>query len=269
MRHTRIIAIANQKGGVGKTTTCVNLGAALVESGRKVLLLDNDPQANLTSYLSRGSASESSQKSTLDELYLAKRVPDRDEAEARFLRRYSAGFEYIAADGELSAVENYLYAKPERETILKRALAWADGAYDFIFIDNPPSVNLLTLNALAAAHEVLVPLQTEFFSVEGITKIQDTIRLVRERWNPTLLVGGLVATQVDYRKKLTHDVLATLAQHYPEALLKTRIRDNSKLGESSGHGKTIFRYAPSSPGAEDYRSLADEILSRPRADGLI
>lgn len=262
MRQTRIIAIANQKGGVGKTTTCVNLGAALVETGKKVLLLDNDPQGNLSSYLGRG-ATEPSSKSTLDELYLAKRVPDREEAEERFVRRYSAGFDYIAADGELSAIENYLYAKPERETILKRALAWADGVYDFIFIDNPPSVNLLTLNALSAAHEVLVPLQTEFFSVEGITKIQETVRMVRERWNPTLQVGGLVATQVDYRKKMTHDVLETLAQHYPSALLKTRIRDNSKLGESSGHGKTIFRYAPSSPGAEDYRSLADELLARP------
>jgi len=124
-------------------------------------------------------------------------------------------------------------------------------------------VNLLTINALCAAAEVLVPLQTEFFSVEGITKIQETVRLVRERWNPALQVGGLVATQVDYRKKMTHDVLASLAEHYPQSLLKTRIRDNSKLGESSGHGKTIFRYAPSSPGAEDYRSLADELLGRP------
>ncbi len=166
-KHTRIIAVANQKGGVGKTTTCVNLAAALVEQGKRVLLVDNDPQANLTSYLTKQKAAHppaGTKTLTIDALYLMRRAPDRDQAETDFVNAYSAGFYYIAADSELSAVESYLYAKSERETVLKNNLKWAEGVYDFIFIDNPPSVNLLTLNALVAAHEVLIPLQTEFFS---------------------------------------------------------------------------------------------------------
>jgi chromosome partitioning protein len=264
-RHTRIIAIANQKGGVGKTTTCVNLAAALVEQGKRVLLLDNDPQANLTSYLTRHNQKNIStpmDKCFLDELYLQKRCPDRDEAETDYLQAYIAGFYYIPSSKDLSAVEAFLYAKSDRESVLKNNMRWAQGAYDFILIDNPPSVNLLTLNALVMADEVLVPLQTEFFSLEGIGKIKETIQLVRDRWNPTLRICGLLATQVDHRKRLTTEVLQSLKDQFPTETLGTLIRENSKLTESSGHGKTIFKYAPSSPGAEDYRALADEILSR-------
>lgn len=260
MRATRIISIANQKGGVGKTTTCVNLAAALVEQGKKVLLLDNDPQANLTSYL-EGSASQST-KSTMDELYLSKRPPSLDDVKARFLRSYQVMFDYIAADKELAGVEYYLYARSDREKILSNNLAWARGEYDFIIIDNPPSINLLTLNALTAASEVLIPVQTEFFSLEGIVKMQESIKLVRERWNPLLKIAGILPTQVDGRKKLATEVLALLSQHFPQEMLVTKIRDNSKLAESSGHGKTILKYAPTSPGADDYRSLADEVLTR-------
>lgn len=263
MRTTRIIAIANQKGGVGKTTTCVNLAAALVEQGKKVLLLDNDPQANLTSYLegSRDKA-EVESKSTIDELYLMKRPPSYDDIKDRFLRSYQVMFDYIAADKELSGVEYYLYARSDREKILSNNLTWARGEYDFILIDNPPSINLLTLNALTAASEVLIPVQTEFFSLEGIVKMQDSIKLVRDRWNPNLKIGGILPTQVDGRKKLATEVLELLTQSFPQEVFSTKIRDNSKLAESSGHGKTILKYAPSSPGADDYRSLADEVLTR-------
>lgn len=257
-KQTRILSIANQKGGVGKTTTCVNLAAAFVEQGKKVLLVDNDPQANLTSYLEADGPSETG-RSTCDELYLAKRPPSLNDAKDRFIRSYQVSFDYIAADKELAGVEYYLYTRSDREKTLRNNLAWAQGEYDFILIDNPPSLNLLTLNALSAAREVLIPVQTEFFSLEGIVKMQESIKLVRERWNPDLELMGILPTQVDTRKKLTTEVLALLNQNFPTALLSTRIRDNSKLAESSGHGKTIFKYAPTSHGAEDYRALADEV----------
>lgn len=263
MRSTRIIAIANQKGGVGKTTTCVNLAAALVEQGKKVLLIDNDAQANLTSYLEGArEKTDFENRSTVDELYLSKRPPSLDDAKSRFLRSYQVMFDYIAADKELSGVEYYLYARSERERVLSNNLAWARGEYDFIIIDNPPTLNLLTLNALTAATEVLIPVQTEFFSLEGIVKMQESIKQVRERWNPDLKLAGILPTQVDGRKKLAAEVLELLGRHFPQDLLATRIRDNSKLAESSGHGKTILKYAPSSPGADDYRSLADEVIVR-------
>ena len=274
-RSTRIIAVANQKGGVGKTTTCVNLGAALVEEGKKVLLIDNDPQGNLTSYLSKmapnpGKAASLSsiperitrEKSTIDELYLLKRPPLRDNVEDQFLRSYMIGLDYIAAETSLSGVEYYLYTRPDKEMTLKRNLQWAMGVYDYIIIDNPPSINLLTLNALCAATDVLIPLQAEFFSLEGISKMQATIADVRARWNPMLRICGLLPTQVDQRKKLTTEVMETLKSYFPEELFVTQIRDNTKIAESSGHGLTIFKYASRSPGAQDYRDLATELLGR-------
>lgn len=259
MRTTRIISIANQKGGVGKTTTCVNLAAALVEQGKKVLLIDNDPQANLTSYLKLQNDETYADKATCDELYLSKRPPSLDDAKDRFLHRYQVGLDYIAADKELTGVEYYLYTRSDRERTFKKNLAWAIGEYDFVIIDNPPSLNLLTINALTAATDVLIPVQTEFFSLEGILKMQESIGLVRERWNPELRIMGILPTQVDSRRRLTGEVLELLGRHFPSDLLKSRIRDNTKLAESSGHGKTIFKYAPSSPGAEDYRGLAEEL----------
>lgn len=259
MKKTIVLSVANQKGGVGKTTTCVNLGAALVEEGKKVLLLDNDPQANLSSYLSIGKTNLP-ERATLDELYLSKRPPSLSQIKEQFLQSYQVSFDYIGADKSLAGVEHYLFSKPDREQVLKKHLEPLMGEYDFILIDNPPSLNLLALNALCASWGVLVPVQTEFFSLEGIAKMQETIKWVQERWNPSLKIAGILPTQVDSRKKLTGEVLALLERNFPKELLNSKIRENSKLSESTGHGKTIFKYAATSAGAQDYRALAEEIL---------
>lgn len=260
-RVTRVIALANQKGGVGKTTTCVNLGAAFLERGFKVLLVDNDPQGNMSSYLAREKGGAPVQeKSTLDELYLSKRAPEKVEAKDRFVDSIQVGFDLIRSDAALMGVEHYLYSRPHPEGVLKKNLEWASGEYDFVLIDNPPSMGLLTMNALVAAHEVLVPLQAEFFSLEGVAKMKEAIGLVRERWNNGLVIAGVVPTIVDQRKKLTLEVIAKLREYFPQELLKARIRDNSKLSESSGRGVSIFQYAPSSSGAQDYRDLATELV---------
>ncbi|MGE4232213.1 MAG: ParA family protein [Bacteriovoracia bacterium] len=258
--RTQILAIANQKGGVGKTTTCVNLAAALVEAGKKVLLVDNDPQANLTSYISR--LTEKSDKSTTDELYLCKKTPNLRDAKDKFIQFYQVGLDFIATDKELASVEHYLFSRNDREFVLRNNLQWALGEYDYVFIDNPPSINLLTINALVAADRVLMPVQAEFFSLEGVFKMQETIEMVQTRWNSKLKVQGILPTQVDSRKKLTGEVIGLLSQNFPKSVFDTKIRENSKIAESSGHGKTIFNYAPGSAGAEDYRSLAEEILSK-------
>jgi len=252
-KTARIYTIANQKGGVGKTTTAMNLGCALAKAGKRVLLVDSDAQANLTSYLGVTPAR------TLDEMYLAKKPLTATELQT-FVHKTRHGVSLIPSDANLNGVEYYLFSKPRRELMLAGWLGLIRHEYDFILIDTPPSLNLLTLNALCASDGVIVPVQPEFFSLEGIVKIRDSIADVRDRWNPNLTIRGIVVTQANMRRKLTGEVLSALKGEFEDRVFATLIRENSSVSESSGHGKSVLEYAPASHGAEDYGQLSREFI---------
>jgi len=258
----KIITVANQKGGVGKTTVTMNLGVALASLNRHVLLIDSDPQANLSSYLGviPGEAPYLDLK-TLDEVYLSKRPADHSFKQS-CIAKTGAGVDLIASDQSLSGVEHYLFNRPDREMVLARILKPIREDYDFIFIDTPPSLNLLTFNALCASDSVLIPIQPQFFSLEGIVKIREAIENVRSRWNENLKIEGVVASQVSQRRRLTGEVLSTLKDELGPVLFKAMIHDNAAVAESSGHAESVLSYDRSSRGALDFMAVADELLRR-------
>ncbi len=261
-RPAKILTIANQKGGVGKTTTVMNLGVALVREGKRVLLVDGDPQANLTSYLGV-TPGEPPYESvhTLDEIYLAKRPLD-SKTKHLFIHPTQSGVDLIASDKALSGVEYYLFTRTDREVVLARFLAIVQNDYDFIIIDTPPSLNLLTLNALSASDYVLIPVQPEFFSLEGIVKIRESIEDVRTRWNPKISIIGILPTQLSNRRKLTQEVIQLLREELGSKLFQAIIHDNAAVAESSGHAQSVIDYDRSSRGAQDYQAAARELLTR-------
>ena len=251
----KIIAIANQKGGVGKTTTAVNLSAALAEAGKKVLMADLDPQGNTTSGLG-GRVNE--RNSIYDAMMGRTSLQDCiQKTEIKKLR-------LVGSDIRLAGAEVELVSVNEREFYLKKLLGPVRNDYDFIFVDCPPSLSLLTLNALAAADTVLVPIQCEYYALEGVTSLMNTIQRVKRTFNPHLEIEGILLTMLDGRTNLGLQVVDQVKKHFRKSVFATMIPRNVRLGEAPSHGQPICLYDPKSSGAAAYQALAKEVAARNR-----
>ncbi len=252
----RVLAIANQKGGVGKTTTSVNLAAALALAGRRVLLVDLDPQGNAT------------MGSGIDKRSLARTVYHvllglGDIAHVR-VRSDTGGFDLLPANRELAGAEVELVELPGREGRLRAALGTVAPDYDEILIDCPPSLSLLTVNGLVAAQAVLIPMQCEYYALEGLTDLVGTIKRVRANLNPQLEIAGLLRTMFDPRNTLSQQVSDQLETHFGEKVFRTRVPRNVRLAEAPSYGTPAVLWDRSAKGAQAYLALADELLSRER-----
>ncbi|MCW8335100.1 ParA family protein [Vibrio sp. SCSIO 43135] len=250
----RIVAIANQKGGVGKTTTCINLAASMAATKRKVLVIDLDPQGNAT--MASG-VDKYQVEATAYEL-LVEDVPFEDVV----CRKTTGHYDLVAANGDVTAAEIKLMEVFAREVRLKNALASVRDNYDFIFIDCPPSLNLLTINAMAAADSVLVPMQCEYFALEGLTALMDTISKLAAVVNENLKIEGLLRTMYDPRNRLSNEVSDQLKKHFGNKVYRTVIPRNVRLAEAPSHGKPAMYYDKYSAGAKAYLALAGEMLRR-------
>jgi chromosome partitioning protein len=250
----KIVAIANQKGGVGKTTTCINLAASMAATKRKVLVIDLDPQGNAT----MASGVDKYQVDASAYELLVEDVPFEEVV----CRKTSGHYDLIAANGDVTAAEIKLMEVFAREVRLKHALASVRDNYDFIFIDCPPSLNLLTINAMAAADSVLVPMQCEYFALEGLTALMDTISKLAAVVNENLKIEGLLRTMYDPRNRLSNEVSDQLKKHFGNKVYRTVIPRNVRLAEAPSHGKPAMYYDKYSSGAKAYLALAGEMLRR-------
>ena len=250
----RIIAIANQKGGVGKTTTAINLSACLAEAGQKVLTIDIDPQGNTTSGLG---IDKNSVENTIYELILGESKIQKTIIPTEF-----ENLSIIASNVNLAAAEIELIGINQKEYILKRAVEKIRENYDFIIIDCPPSLNMLTINAMTTADTVLVPIQCEYYALEGLSQLIHTVNLVKERLNPELDMEGVVFTMYDSRTNLSMQVVENVKANLHENICETVIPRNIRLAEAPSYGMPICMYDPKSAGADAYRNLADEVINR-------
>ncbi|MCW1930451.1 MAG: AAA family ATPase [Candidatus Kerfeldbacteria bacterium] len=249
---SRVISIVNQKGGVGKTTTSVSLAAALVKEGKKVLLLDMDAQGNATSGLG------------VDPANCTKTIYDVIIGESRLseviVSTVVDGLHLVPANADLSGATVELVSVERREFRLREAVQEVLGYYDFIFIDCPPSLGVLTINGIVASDEVIIPVQTEYYALEGLGQLLQTIQLIKEHLHPELVILGAVLTMYDKRYRLSEGVFRDMYQHFPHRVFRSVIPRNVRLAEAPSYGKPITQYDPSSKGARAYQKLAREVL---------
>ena len=249
----KIIAIANQKGGVGKTTTTVNLSASLAANQQRVLLVDLDPQGNAT--MGSGVDKNALVHTTNDVLL-------RDCLAEQACLSTSGGFDLIPANGDLTVAEVSLMERNHRETFLFKALQPLQSAYDYILIDCPPALNTLTINALVAADSVLIPMQCEYYALEGLAALLSTVEQVKNSVNPRLHIEGVLRTMYDARNRLCSDVSKQLLEHFNNKVYRTVVPRNVRLAEAPSHGMSALQYDKSSPGAAAYMVLASEVIGR-------
>ncbi len=255
----KVICIANQKGGVGKTTTAVNLSASIAVAEKKVLLIDIDPQGNSTSGLG---LNKESVDGTIYHALL------RGYGLREVIQKTSIAYlDVIASNTDLIGAEVELIQEKDREKKLERLIKEVEFEYDYIFIDCPPSLGLLTINSLVAAHSVIIPLQCEYYALEGLGQLLKTIRLIKHALNPKLEIEGILLTMFDVRNNLSHQVAEEVRNHFKDKVFKTVIPRNVRLSEAPSHGKPIILYDINSKGAESYLELAQELIANGKEDG--
>lgn len=252
----KVVAIANQKGGVGKTTTCVNLAASLAVAKKRILLVDIDPQGNAT--MGCG-VNKNKLTCSVNDLLM-----DRKQLSEVLVKDTRAGFDVLPGNGQLTEAEVGLLSVPQRERCLQRILKTVQDDYDYIFLDCPPSLNMLTVNGLVAANSILIPMPCEYYALEGLSSLMSTLQTLQKSANPSLYLEGLVRTLYDPRNRLSQEVTVQLIKHFGDKLYKTVIPRNVRLAEAPSHGLPVIHYDKHSSGAAAHLALAGEFLKRQR-----